>query len=195
MIPSFRLVALGLTLFAGLPLLAGCGAFRDSDLAAFETPDCTESAGSESGLGYWVFGETGSTLNWTDCNQENADLEGDDLNIGYLQRVNLDGADLRDADLVGAKLGEAKLRGADLRGARLVGADLLNADLAGANLSGVDLQGISLAGVNLRDANLTGVNLRGVNLRETILEGADLSGAQWIYAPAVCPPGSIGACQ
>ncbi len=195
MTSSFRLVILGLALLAGMPMLAGCGAFRDSDLAAYQTPDCEESAGSEGGLGYWVFGATGSTLNWTDCNQENANLDGDDLNIGYLERVNLNGADLRDADLVGAKLGDAKLRGADLRGARLVGADLLNADLGGANLAGVDLQGISLAGVNLRDANLTGANLRGVNLSGTVLEGADLSGAQWIYSPAVCPQGAIGACQ
>lgn len=83
-----------------------------------------------------------------DINLEGKNLEGGYLFKAHLERANMITTNLKDANLSNARLKDAKLlesnlKGADLRSACLEMANLRNAHLEGADLGGAHLEGAS----------------------------------------------------
>lgn len=175
-------------------LLAGCSAFRQSSLAAYETPNCSQAAGIPLGLFGSLLGHRPRVVNWSGCEGAGLNLDSEDLSIANLGGANLRGADLEDANLTGANLTLADLSGARMRNVKLLGASVYGANLSKVDLSDTDLTGVGLEKVNFSGANLQRADLTGANLRGAKLDGADLSGATWVYGQAVCRAGSIGRC-
>jgi uncharacterized protein YjbI with pentapeptide repeats len=107
---------------------------------------------------------------WYASVNENANLEGAELQGAELQGADLRWSKLYRADLQWANLYRADLEGADLRWSKLrwsklQGADLRWADLQGADLEDAHLQGADLQRADLEEAHLRGAKLQGANLQ------------------------------
>lgn len=110
-------------------------------------------------------------------------LEGTNLSLANLHKVNLQEANLKKTSLYGVNLQEANLEEANLQGADLNQAELQNANLAGAKLQNALLYLANLQNANLGEAELQKAFLREAKLQKTRLgrtnfQNADLSDAK-----------------
>ena len=100
------------------------------------------------------------------------DLQGANLRLADLRKVNF-----IFSRLTGANLGSARLTGARLDHADLTDAKLGYADLTGANLDHADLDRADLDHADLTNANLTTANLNGANLTDAKITQSQLNKA------------------
>jgi len=108
---------------------------------------------------------------------KNADLNGIDFSMTFLDRADLSGANLQGANLNMANLDDSLLVSANLASANLVECSLRNSQLNYADLRDAHLLDADLYGANLRHANLTNAKLINADLREADLEWAQLQKA------------------
>ena len=118
------------------------------------------------------------SVDWSDENLTDSDLDTAILRNGNFCRTDFSGSLFRNADLDGANFYGANLSNADLSGANLCNADLAGADLSGANLQGTRLDNAHLASANLAKVNLRFANLNGGFAWDANFIGADLRGLQ-----------------
>jgi len=135
--------------------------------ASSQSNDFTRRAVSQMRLEGWLTNDKGL-------------LEGADLSLANLERVNfhlanLKGTNFFDANLKGAELIEANLKNAIFTQAILKGADLFSADLRGGIFYLSDLTDADLSLSNLEGAFLTDADLENANLGEAILP----DGSKW----------------
>ena len=113
-----------------------------------------------------------------DVNLEHVNLSGASLQHAYLENANMKNAQLQGANFHSAKLSKANLYWTNLSGANLNYANLSEANLSWAILSGAKLNHANLSKANLENASLTRLDLRWVNLENANLENAYLKGAK-----------------
>jgi BTB/POZ domain-containing protein KCTD9 len=111
------------------------------------------------------------------ANFQGSSLCGVDLSKADLVKANFQGANLSDANLREVELRDADLRETDLSSAELAKANLSRAKLSGANLTEVNLRGANLWEADLAEANLEGADLSQANLERANLSQANLGGA------------------
>lgn len=111
-----------------------------------------------------------------------ADFSYCKLQVGYLEKANLEGTNFQNADLWGTRLNGANLHSVDFNNACLKsvefnGAHFLSTRFKGANLDCSDFQNTFLENVFFYNASL-----RSVNFSDTIIENANFEGAVLDYS-------------
>jgi uncharacterized protein YjbI with pentapeptide repeats len=144
------------------------------------------------------------SVDWSNCNKELLQLDGNDLTGANLQSSFLSGTSLvaaklpnanlqmselvrtsfKEADLSGANLekslsSRADFTGAMLKGTRLVKAEFLRVSFEGADLSTADLSDGEFSRNSFIKANLSGANLSGAMLQRAAFGEANLAGASF----------------
>ncbi len=108
-----------------------------------------------------------------------ADLSGASLIGSTGKSVNLSQTNLRNAEL-----DESRLPDVDLRGANLTDASLIRVDLRGANLAGTTLKNTNLMSADVRDVNFEGATFDNTEISRTLYNTQTKFGfgGKWYFA-------------
>lgn len=125
-------------------------------------------------------------LDFRDANLEGADLQGGWIIGSDFSRTNLRNADLggahgaetifHEADLTSANLAKATLQRADFLNARLTNSSLVRAEAPHASFVHADLRGVKFTAGDFMAADFSGADMSASDLESAHLDGAVLAG-------------------